>query len=100
MKRWPGKRKLRARPGLNQPKRKKYWSTRMMRKLKRMSLPMVCVVAMTVAAQIASAQQGVFTPEDVIKYTPDWHGERSSDGRPNVQDEILDRMGRVTLDEA
>jgi regulator of RNase E activity RraA len=46
------------------------------------------------------AQQGFFTPEDVIKYTPDWHGERFADGRPKVPDDILDRMKNVTLEEA
>jgi regulator of RNase E activity RraA len=46
------------------------------------------------------AQEGFFTPEDVIKYTPDWHGERFPDGRPKVPDEILDRMKNVTLEEA
>ncbi len=38
--------------------------------------------------------------EDVIKYTPDWHGERFPDGRPKVPDDILDRMKNVTLEEA
>ena len=46
------------------------------------------------------AQQEFFTPEDVIKYTPDWHGERFPDGRPKVPDNILDRMKNVTLEEA
>jgi len=41
-----------------------------------------------------------FTREDVIKYTPYWNGERFSDGRPKVSDEILDRMKTVTLEEA
>ena len=36
----------------------------------------------------------------MIKYTPDWHGERFPDGRPKVPDDILDRMKRVTLEEA
>lgn len=47
-----------------------------------------------------TAQEGFFTPEDVIKYTPDWHGERFPDGRPKVPDAILDRMKNVTLEEA
>ena len=47
-----------------------------------------------------TAQEGFFTPEDVIKYTPDWHGDRFPDGRPKVPDEILDRMKNVTLEEA
>ncbi|HXU14971.1 MAG TPA: hypothetical protein VN708_07560 [Terriglobales bacterium] len=46
------------------------------------------------------AQQGFFTPEDVIKYTPEWRGERFADGRPKVPDDILDRMKTVTLEEA
>ena len=53
-----------------------------------------------VAVPSACAQQGFFTSEDVIKYTPDWHGERFPDGRPKVPDDILDRMKRVTLEEA
>ena len=47
-----------------------------------------------------TAQEGFFTPEDVIKYTPEWHGERFPDGRPKVPDDILDRMKNVTLEEA
>jgi regulator of RNase E activity RraA len=47
-----------------------------------------------------TAQEGFFAPEDVIKYTPDWHGERFPDGRPKVPDEVLDRMKNVTLEEA
>lgn len=45
-------------------------------------------------------QEGFYSPEDVIKYTPDWHGERFPDGRPKVPDDILDRMKSVTLEEA
>jgi regulator of RNase E activity RraA len=56
------------------------------------------LIAMVVPA--ARAQQGFFTPDDVIKYTPDWHGERFPDGRPKVSDDILDRMKLVTLEEA
>jgi regulator of RNase E activity RraA len=54
----------------------------------------------SVASLRATAQEGFFTPEDVIKYTPDWHGERFPDGRPKVSDSILDRMKNVTLEEA
>jgi len=49
---------------------------------------------------VSFAQQGFFTREDVIKYTPDWKGERFPDGRPKVPDSILDRMKTVTLEEA
>lgn len=68
--------------------------------LKKMIASAVCCVAMVAAAPYASAQQEFFTREDVIKYTPDWKGERFPDGRPKVPDEILDRMKTVTLEEA
>lgn len=52
------------------------------------------------ATSLAAAQPGVLTREQLIEYTPDWTGERFSDGRPKVPDAILDRMKHVTLEEA
>ena len=52
------------------------------------------------ATSLAAAQPGVLTREQLIEYTPDWKGERFADGRPKVSDAILDRMKRVTLEEA
>ena len=54
---------------------------------------------LTVAAQV-EAQPGVLTRDLLVEYTPDWKGERFSDGRPRVPDAILDRMKLVTLEEA
>ena len=51
-------------------------------------------------AAAASAQPGVLTKDLLIKYSPDWKGERFADGRPKVPDEILKRMKAVTLEEA
>jgi hypothetical protein len=48
----------------------------------------------------AWAQEGFFTKANVIKYTPEWKGERFPDGRPKVPDAVLDRMKTVTLEEA
>lgn len=48
----------------------------------------------------ALAQPGVFDSQQLIKYTPEWKGERFSDGRPKVPDSILKRMRAVTLEEA
>jgi len=57
--------------------------------------------AVLFAAASAFAQQpGFLTREMVIKYTPDWKGERFPDGRPKVPDDILKRMKSVTLEEA
>jgi len=60
----------------------------------------LCGLSMLAAVLPCWAQQEFFTKEDVIKYTPDWHGERFPDGRPKVPDDILDRMKNVTLEEA
>jgi regulator of RNase E activity RraA len=46
------------------------------------------------------AQPGIFTRDLLVKYTPDWKGERFPDGRPKVPDGILQRMKTVTLEEA
>ena len=40
------------------------------------------------------------TPERIAALTPRWTGERSSDGRPRVSEDILARMKAVTNDEA
>jgi regulator of RNase E activity RraA len=57
--------------------------------------------AVLFAAASSFAQElGFPTREMVIKYTPDWKGERFADGRPKVPDDILKRMKAVTLEEA
>lgn len=49
---------------------------------------------------ITDAQFGCFTKEDLIKFTPEWTGERFADGRPKVPDDILERMKLVEIEEA
>ena len=44
------------------------------------------------------AQQ--ITKEELIFLTPEWKGERFSDGRPKVSDDILRRMKKVSQEEA
>lgn len=46
------------------------------------------------------AQVGVFSKQELIKYTPNWKGERFDDGRPKVEDDILQRMKNVSIEEA
>jgi hypothetical protein len=41
------------------------------------------------------AQLDLFSPQQRVEFTPEWHGERFPDGRPNVPDSVL-----VTVDEA
>jgi len=51
-------------------------------------------------AALAWTQPGIFTKEDLIKYTPDWKGERFADGRPKVDDKLLERVKGLSLEEA
>jgi regulator of RNase E activity RraA len=46
------------------------------------------------------AQPGVFSKEDVIRFTPQWKGERLPDGRPKVSDMLLERMRKVNMEDA
>ncbi len=60
------------------------------------------VVLVAVAASVAPAafaQQGFFTRDDVIKYTPDWKGERFPDGRPKVSADLLKRAADCTIED-
>src|SRR5437588_7728648 len=68
--------------------------------LTRIVYSALCGVMLCAAGPSLKAQEGFFTKEDVIKYTPDWKGERFADGRPKVPDAVLDRMKNVTLEEA
>ena len=54
------------------------------------------LLAMTPAA----AHESFNNREEVIHQTAYWTGERFADGRPKVADSILDRMKRVTMEEA
>lgn len=38
--------------------------------------------------------------EELEEYTPEWKGDRFSDGRPKVSDGIIERMKSVTIDQA
>jgi regulator of RNase E activity RraA len=63
-----------------------------------MRLPALLLTAF--GAVCAFAQPGILTRELLVRYTPDWKGERFADGRPKVSDGILQRMKSVTLEEA
>jgi regulator of RNase E activity RraA len=45
-------------------------------------------------------QLDLFSREQRIEFTPEWHGDRFPDGRPNVPDSVLARLNHVTADEA
>ena len=48
----------------------------------------------------AHAQQVTLTKEQIIAITPEWKGERLPDGRPFVPDKMLDRLKKISMEEA
>ena len=58
-----------------------------------LALVLVLVISSYAAQKIASSEQ-------TQSYTPAWTGERLSDGRPKVPDDILRRMKNVSIEEA
>jgi regulator of RNase E activity RraA len=67
-----------------------------MRNLRTLLLAAVLMMPVAAVAQ----HEGFKTREQVIHETAYWTGERFADGRPRVSDAILDRMRRVTHEEA
>lgn len=61
------------------------------------ALLLICMLVMATPGQ---AQLDLFSKEQRIEFTPEWHGDRFPDGRPNVPDSVLARLKDVTADEA
>lgn len=62
-------------------------------------------IAMLVCVAVAFAvpghsQLGLFSKEQRITFTAEWHGERFPDGRPKVPDAALERLKNSTADQA
>jgi regulator of RNase E activity RraA len=58
-------------------------------------------VAAAFVLYLPSQSQGVqITKEQLIALTPEWKGERYTDGRPKVPDDIMKRMKSVSVEEA
>jgi 4-hydroxy-4-methyl-2-oxoglutarate aldolase len=72
--------------------------------MKRMTsthaLPVLLALAAALAPGVARAQVGVLDREGRIAYSPKWTGERFPDGRPKVPDDLIERLKRVSLEEA
>ncbi|TFH27346.1 MAG: RraA family protein [Bacteroidia bacterium] len=63
-----------------------------------MKKSLIFVIALILT--IPSYSQFFDTPGEVTYYTSEWSGERFEDGRPKVPAEILDRMLKVSIEEA
>ena len=60
----------------------------------------VFLLTLLLAATPGYSQLDLFSREQRIEFTPDWHGDRFADGRPNVPDSVLVRLKAVTADQA
>jgi 4-hydroxy-4-methyl-2-oxoglutarate aldolase len=71
------------------------------KKKMKLTVQMVVVLALAaIVAPCAGAQLGLFSAEQRMAFSPDWHGERFADGRPKVADDVLDRLKNATADQA
>lgn len=61
------------------------------------SILLVCLLALSAPG---FAQLDLFSKEQRVEFTLEWHGDRFPDGRPNVPDDVLSRLAKVTADEA
>jgi 4-hydroxy-4-methyl-2-oxoglutarate aldolase len=55
---------------------------------------------MIFACIFAKAQNVGSSPEYIKALTAEWKGERFADGRPKVSDDLLERLKKITLEEA
>ena len=60
---------------------------------------MTFCLALSLAAP-AHAQLDLFSKEQRVEFTPQWHGDRFPDGRPNVPDSVLARLKDATAEQA
>jgi len=60
----------------------------------------ILLCCVTLAALPVSAQLVKWNPEDIQLLTKDWKGERMPDGRPKVPDTHLERLKKVSIEEA
>ena len=61
---------------------------------------MLLVTTFMIGCYFSDAQNVGSSPEYIKALTPEWKGERFSDGRPKVSDAILERLKNISLEEA
>ncbi len=65
-----------------------------------MKLVIGILASLCLAGTITKSSGQQISRDELIFLTPDWKGERFPDGRPKVSDALLQRMKRVTQEEA
>lgn len=65
-----------------------------------MNIKSTCIAAFVFISFTINAQNVGSSPEYIKTLTSEWKGERFADGRPKVSDEILERLKKISLEEA
>ncbi|HEV2424127.1 MAG TPA: RraA family protein [Terriglobia bacterium] len=68
--------------------------------MSRTSSVCAAIAAGFLLALPANGQLGMFSSDQRIRFTREWHGDRFPDGRPKVPDSILDGLKDVDAEEA
>jgi 4-hydroxy-4-methyl-2-oxoglutarate aldolase len=68
-----------------------------MRQTTRLTIKAALVLGLTTAA---FGQLGMWSKESRTEFTREWKGERFDDGRPKVPDELVERLGKISAEEA
>ncbi|MDB5112914.1 MAG: RraA family protein [Mucilaginibacter sp.] len=62
--------------------------------------PLIFFLLFIVIAVNAKSQEVTLSPAQITALTSNWKGERFSDGRPKVADEILERLKKISIEDA
>ncbi len=65
-----------------------------------MSKRALLIIPVILSCLIAKPQNVGSSPEYIKALTPEWKGERFPDGRPKVPDSILERLKKISIEEA
>ena len=68
--------------------------------MKRIHFVPVSVLLALAFSASGRAQLGMFSKQQLIQFTPGWHGARFADGRPDVPDSVLERLKDTTAEQA
>jgi 4-hydroxy-4-methyl-2-oxoglutarate aldolase len=59
-----------------------------------------CIAAFLLTQFFLIAQNLTLTADQIKAITPEWKGERLPDGRPRVSDQLLERLKKISIEEA
>jgi 4-hydroxy-4-methyl-2-oxoglutarate aldolase len=65
-----------------------------------MKKQVILIVFLVLGSLIGNAQRVGSSPEYIKALTSEWKGERFADGRPKVSDAILERLKKISIEEA